>query len=58
MPHVYGGPLLLDNSAWARIGLGRLNHDDLARCEAAVRTTSHVRLPFALEALYSARDAR
>jgi len=59
MPEGYGGPVLLDNSAWARVGLGRLTDQDLSRWEAAVRADEIVITPpFALEALYSARDAR
>jgi predicted nucleic acid-binding protein len=58
MPDGYGGPVLLDNSAWARVGLGRLSEADLTRWEAAVRADEVViSPPFALEALYSARDA-
>jgi predicted nucleic acid-binding protein len=54
----YGGPLLLDNSAWARVGLNRLSRVDLERWEHAVRADEIVvSPPFALEALYSARDA-
>lgn len=53
----YGGPVLIDNSAWARVGLGRLTGPDLARWESAVRADELVvSPPFALEALYSARD--
>ncbi len=55
----YRGPVLLDNSAWARVGLARLSDVDLARWEAAVRNDEIVvSPPFALEAMYSARDAR
>lgn len=54
----YGGGVLLDNSAWARVGLGRLGPADLRRFEHAVRADDvYVCDPFALEALYSARDA-
>lgn len=53
----YGGGVLLDNSAWARIGLGRLDAPDRHRFEDAVRADEiFVCPPFALEALYSARD--
>lgn len=53
----YGCAVLLDNSAWARVGLGRLEPDDRERWEAAVRGDEIiVSPPFALEALYSARD--
>ena len=59
MAENYGGPVLLDNSAWARVGLGRLAEHDLTRWEAAVRADEIViSPPFALEALYSARGAR
>ena len=52
----YGGPVLLDNSAWARAGLGRLEGADLERFEGAVLNDEIVVCPpFALEALYSAR---
>lgn len=58
MPDGYGGAVLLDNSAWARVGLGRLQPQDRERWEAAVRGDEIVvSAPFALEALYSARDA-
>jgi predicted nucleic acid-binding protein len=54
----YGGGVLLDNSAWARVGLHRLQPQDRERWEAAVRDDEIiVSPPFALEALYSARDA-
>jgi predicted nucleic acid-binding protein len=54
----YGGAVLLDSSAWARVGLGRLVPKDQERWEAAVRGDEIVvSPPFALEALYSARDA-
>jgi predicted nucleic acid-binding protein len=53
----YGGPVLLDMSAWARVLLDRLVASDRSRFEEAVRAgevlTSE---PFLLEALYSARD--
>jgi predicted nucleic acid-binding protein len=55
----YGGPVLLDNSAWARVGLGRLHGDTRDRWEQAVLADEVlVCPPFALEAMYSARDAR
>jgi len=58
MTEPYGGPVLLDNSAWARVGRGRLRGADLERWELAVRADALiVSPPFALEALYSARDA-
>jgi predicted nucleic acid-binding protein len=54
----YGGGVLLDNSAWARLGLGRLRPADQQRFDDAVRADQLVVCPpFALEALYSARDA-
>jgi predicted nucleic acid-binding protein len=54
----YGGLVLLDNSAWARVGLGRLRGADSDRFEQAVRADELVVCaPFALEALYSARSA-
>jgi predicted nucleic acid-binding protein len=54
----YGGAVVVDNSAWVRVGLGRLEPQDLERWEAAVRGDEIiVSPPFALEALYSARDA-
>lgn len=56
-PAGYGGPVLIDNSAWARIGLDRLADRDVARWEEAVRRDQvAVCPPFALEARYSARD--
>lgn len=52
----YGGSVLLDNSAWARVGLSRLPTADRARFEHGVRADELVVCPpFALEALYSAR---
>jgi predicted nucleic acid-binding protein len=54
----YGGPVLIDNSAWARVVLRRLTADDHERFDWAVRDGEIVvSPPFALEALYSARDA-
>jgi predicted nucleic acid-binding protein len=54
----YGGAVLIDNSAWARVGLGRIAGLDHARWEAAVREDAIVvSPPFLLEALYSARSA-
>jgi len=53
----FGGPILLDNSAWARAGMGRLGDSDRARWEDAIRADELVVCPpFTLEALYSARD--
>jgi len=55
----YGAAVLLDNSAWARVGLGRLAAHDAARWEGSVRADEIVVCPpFALEALYSARGSR
>jgi predicted nucleic acid-binding protein len=53
----YGGPVLLDMSAWARVLLDRLSPDDQTRFEAGVRAGAVLACePFLLEALYSARD--
>lgn len=53
----YGGPVILDTSAWARVSLGRLGADDRSRYEGAVRSGEvMVCEPFRIEALYSARD--
>lgn len=55
----YGGAVRMDNSAWARIGLGRVTGGAAERFFTAVRSDEVlVSPPFALEALYSARDAR
>ena len=52
----YGGPVLLDMSAWARVLLDRLGADDRAGFEEAVRAGDVlVCEPFLLEALYSGR---
>ena len=54
----YGGPVLIDNSAWARVVLRKLTADDHERFDRAVRDREIVvSPPFSLEALYSARDA-
>jgi predicted nucleic acid-binding protein len=54
----WGDRVLLDNSAWARVGLGKLPALTVARWEAAVRRDEIVVCPpFALEALYSATSA-
>lgn len=54
----YGRRMVLDNSAWSRILLGRLSEDDHARWEAAVRADEILICePFRLEALYSAQTA-
>jgi predicted nucleic acid-binding protein len=54
----YGGAVLLDMSAWARVLLDRLGGPELSRFEGAARAgdilTSE---PFMLEALYSARGS-
>jgi predicted nucleic acid-binding protein len=54
----YGGALLLDMSAWARVLLDRLGREELRTFEKAARAgeilTSE---PFKLEALYSARGS-
>ncbi|MBA3840247.1 MAG: PIN domain-containing protein [Thermoleophilaceae bacterium] len=53
----YGGPVLLDMSAWARVLLDRVEAGDRARFEEAVRADEILTCePFLLEALYSARD--
>jgi predicted nucleic acid-binding protein len=53
----YGGPVLLDMSAWGRLLLDRFTPDDRERYERAVRAGEVlVCEPFMLEALYSARD--
>lgn len=55
----YGGRLLLDMSAWARVLLDRLDAGNWARFEKAVRADEVMTCePFLLEALYSARDGR
>jgi predicted nucleic acid-binding protein len=52
----YGARVLLDNSAWACVGLGGLRGADRERFERAVRIDELVVCPpFALEALHSAR---
>lgn len=55
----FGEPALLDNSAWARVLLGRLPAAVAARWRQALRA-GEIRVcpPFVLEALYSARDGR
>jgi predicted nucleic acid-binding protein len=53
----YGGPVLLDMSAWARVLLDRLGTEDRARFEDAARAGDILACePFLFEALYSARD--
>jgi len=55
----YGGPVLLDMSAWARVLLDRVGIEDQALFEEAVRADDVLACePFLLEALYSARDGR
>lgn len=55
----FDGPVVLDNSAWVRVLLGRLPAVVDARWRQALRS-GEIRVcpPFALEALYSARDGR
>ncbi|MDQ3631430.1 MAG: PIN domain-containing protein [Actinomycetota bacterium] len=55
----FGDPALLDNSAWARVLLGRLPAAANTRWRQALRS-GEIRAcpPFVLEALYSARDGR
>lgn len=54
----YGGALLLDMSAWARVLLDRLDSSGLSRFEDAARAGEiHSSEPFLLEALYSARGS-
>lgn len=53
----FGGPVVLDMSAWARVALGCLDQPDTERYEHAVRGGEvMICEPFRLEALYSARD--
>ena len=59
MGNGFGRPMILDNSAWARLLGGRVPPDRQARWEAAVdRDEILVCDPFRLEALYSTRNAR
>ena len=52
----YGGALLLDMSAWARVLLDRLGSSELSRFETAARAGEIMASePFKLEALNSAR---
>ena len=54
----FGGPLVLDNSAWSRLLGGRVPEPTRRRWrEALDRDEVLVCDPFRLEALYSARDA-
>ena len=54
----FGGPVIVDNSAWARLLRGRVSEAIRARwVEALERDEILVCDPFRLEALYSARDA-
>ena len=54
----FGGPLVLDNSAWSRLLGGRVPEPSRRRWrEALDRDEVLVCDPFRLEALYSARDA-
>jgi predicted nucleic acid-binding protein len=53
------GRLLLDNSAWVRLGHETLSRERVAEVAAALKDGRIVVcLPFMLEAGYSARDAR
>lgn len=53
----YGGPVLLDMSAWARVLLGRVPDEERRRFGDAVRAGEvWSSEPFLLEALSSARD--
>ena len=53
------GTLLIDNSAWARLGDPRLDEDRVTEVAAAVDAGGLATcLPFLLEAGYSARSAR
>ncbi len=55
--NAYGGHVLLDMSAWARVLLDRLGAEDRARFHDGVRAGEVLACePFLLEALYSARD--
>jgi predicted nucleic acid-binding protein len=55
----YDRAVLLDNSAWARVLLGRLPRHRLALWREAVAADEvYTCPPFELEALYSARDER
>ena len=54
----YGGALLLDMSAWARVLLGRLGRSERGRFETAARADQLMTSePFQLEALYSTRGS-
>ncbi len=55
----FGGPMILDNSAWARLLGGRVPASVARRWEQALaRDEVLVCDPFRMEALYSARDAK
>jgi predicted nucleic acid-binding protein len=55
----FGGPVILDNSAWARLLGGRVPAAVARRWEQALaRDEVLVCDPFRIEALYSARDAK
>jgi predicted nucleic acid-binding protein len=55
----FGGPVILDSSAWSRLLGGRVPVGVTRRWEQALaRDEVLVCDPFRLEALYSARDAR
>jgi predicted nucleic acid-binding protein len=55
----FGGPVILDNSAWSRLLGGRVPAAVARRWEQALaRDEILVCDPFRIEALYSARDAK
>lgn len=55
----FGGPVILDNSAWSRLLGGRVPAAVVRRWEQALaRDEIFVCDPFRMEALYSARDAK
>jgi predicted nucleic acid-binding protein len=55
----FGGPVILDNSAWARLLGGRVPMSVARRWDRALaRDEVLVCDPFRMEALYSARDAK
>ena len=55
----FGGPVILDNSAWARLLGGRVPVAAARRWEQALaRDEVLIGDPFRMEALYSARDAK
>lgn len=55
----FGGPVILDNSAWSRLLGGRVPASVARRWEEALaRDEVLICDPFRIEALYSARDAK